>query len=39
MAEQVGVMSRCIKALDGLSFTKVGRSLKTVWNFEDFSDF
>ena len=36
MAEQVGVMSRCIKALDGLSFTNVGRSLKTWWNFEDF---
>lgn len=38
MPEQVGVMSRCIKSLDGLSFTNIGRSLKTWSNFEDFLD-
>jgi hypothetical protein len=36
MAVQVGVMSRCIKSLDGLAYTNRGRNLKVWSNFTDY---
>lgn len=39
MAEQIGVNSKCIKSLDGLSYTNSGRNLKVFSNFEEFLTF
>lgn len=36
MAEQIGIMSKCLKSLDGLTYTNQGRNLKTNSVFNDF---